>query len=72
MNVNDIVKYIHELGCEYDIMNYLVNWSRNQLTSARYKNKELIATISAVKAINDSKGKNEAIEALCSDEDDKR
>lgn len=69
MKIDDIIVSIHELGCEHDIMTYLVSWSRNQLTAARYKNKELTATIGAIKAINDSKGKNEAIEALCSEEE---
>lgn len=69
MKIDDIIVSIHELGCEHDIMMHLISWSRNQLTAAKYKNKELTATIGAIKAINDSKGKNEAIEALCSDEE---
>lgn len=69
MKIDDVIASIHKLGCEHDIMNYLVSWSRNQLTAVRYKNKELTATIRAVKAINDSKGKNEAIETLCSEEE---
>lgn len=68
MKIDDIIVSIHELGCEHDIMIHLVSWSRNQLTAARYKNKELIATINAIKAINGSK--DEAIEALCSSDEE--
>lgn len=67
MRKDEIIYHIHQLGCEHDIMNYLVNWSRNQLNDIKYKNRELTATVKAIKAINNSSSKDEAIEALCSE-----
>lgn len=69
MYKDEIIYHIHKLGCEHDIMSYLVNWSKDQLNNIKYKNRELTATVKAIKAINNNNSKDEAIRALCSEDD---
>lgn len=66
MDKEEIIYQIHNLGCEFDIMTYLIQWYKKELDETKHNHKESKARIKAIRKIN--KGKNEAIDALCDDD----